>query len=215
MILNNELDNFLKNINGLTLVYGPSASGKSTLAMQTSLEISKKSKVLFFDTEKSFSIDRIKLMNPNYEKLLENIIVMNVISFEDQIKKLKDIEKLVKIGNFNYVVIDSFGIFYRHALPNLGYKEVNKKTIEILKGLKHVVDLGVPVLITNQVYSDFDNRDQVKMVGGDLLKYGSKCLIEVKAFANCRGLILRKHRSLPEGLEAKFKIIGDGIEEVR
>ena len=51
------------DINGLCLIYGPSASGKSTLAMQTSLEFAKKGKVLFFDTEKSFSIDRIKLMD--------------------------------------------------------------------------------------------------------------------------------------------------------
>ncbi len=203
MILNNELDNFLKNINGLTLVYGPSASGKSTLAMQTSLEISKKSKVLFFDTEKSFSIDRIKLMNPNYEKLLENIIVMNVISFEDQIKKLKDIEKLVKIGNFNYVVIDSFGIFYRHALPNLGYKEVNKKTIEILKGLKHVVDLGVPVLITNQVYSDKD--DQIKTVGGQMIRNFANSIIELKL--DPRKIQIQK----PEISEIKFNICNSGF----
>ena len=45
----------------------------------------------------------------------------------------------------------------------------------------------IPVLITNQVYTDFDHRDEVKMVGGDLLRYGSKCLIELKTFHNCRG----------------------------
>ena len=73
---------------------------------------------------------------------------------------------------------------------------------------------NIPVLITNQVYADFDNRDHVKMVGGDLLKYGSKCLLELQKFENARGLVLRKHRSLPEGKGLKFKIIGEGIEEV-
>jgi len=72
----------------------------------------------------------------------------------------------------------------------------------------------IPVLITNQVYADFDNKDKVKMVGGDLLKYGSKCLIELMKFANCRGAVLRKHRSLPEGRELKFKIVEKGIEKV-
>ena len=71
----------------------------------------------------------------------------------------------------------------------------------------------IPVLVTTQVYSDFDNRNTVKMVGGDLLKYGSKCLLELQKFNHCWGLILRKHRSLPEGKECKFKIGQKGIDE--
>ena len=67
--------------------------------------------------------------------------------------------------------------------------------------------------MTNQVYSDFGKADAVKMVGGDLLKYGSKCLIELQKFSGCRVMILRKHRSLPEGKQCKFKIVGEGIEE--
>ena len=38
---------------------------------------------------------------------------------------------------------------------------------------------GIPIVITNQVYSDFES-DEIKMVGGDLLKYSSKCLIELR-----------------------------------
>jgi hypothetical protein len=34
----------------------------------------------------------------------------------------------------------------------------------------------IPVLISNQVYADFEDKDKVNLVGGDLLKYGSKCL---------------------------------------
>jgi len=72
----------------------------------------------------------------------------------------------------------------------------------------------IPVLITNQVYSDFDDRNEVKMVGGDLLRYGSKCLIELKRNNNSREFILRKHRSLPEGLGTTFKIVQSGLESI-
>src|SRR3989338_7152313 len=72
----------------------------------------------------------------------------------------------------------------------------------------------IPVLITTQVYADFDNRDKVKMVGGDLLRYGSKCLLELQGLAKCRRIILRKHRSLPEGSEILFKIVHEGVEEM-
>ncbi|MAG73712.1 hypothetical protein CL620_05310, partial [archaeon] len=72
----------------------------------------------------------------------------------------------------------------------------------------------IPVLVTNQVYADFNNKDKVKMVGGDLLKYGSKCLIELHKFENCRGMTLRKHRSMAEGKELKFNVVADGIGSV-
>ena len=71
------------------------------------------------------------------------------------------------------------------------------------------------MLITNQVYTDFDHRDEVKMVGGDLLKYGSKCLLELKRNDEGREIILRKHRSLPEGKRAKFRIVQKGMEEMK
>ena len=203
MILNNKLDSFFMEVRGLTLVYGPSASGKSTLAMQSSLEFAKKGKVLFFDTEKSFSIDRIKLMQSHYNKLLENIIIVPITSFDEQIIKLKNIEKLVKIGNFDYVVIDSFGIFYRHALHNFDYSDINKKTIEILKCLKHVVDLDVPVLITNQVYSD--KKGQIKTVGGQMIRNFANSIIELKL--DPRKIKIHK----PEENEIKFNIDNSGF----
>jgi len=50
------------------------------------------------------------------------------------------------------------------------------------------------------------------MVGGDLLKYWSKCLIELKGYNNKRKLILKKHRSLPVK-ELAFEIIRTGIRK--
>ena len=50
------------------------------------------------------------------------------------------------------------------------------------------------------------------MVGGDILKYGSKCLIELQNLhKNKRRIILRKHRSQPEGKEIIFEIKEKGI----
>jgi hypothetical protein len=50
------------------------------------------------------------------------------------------------------------------------------------------------------------------MVGGDLLKYWSKCLIEIQNFNGKRKLILKKHRSLPQK-ELAFEIINQGIRK--
>ena len=161
----------------LTLVYGPAASGKSTLAMQISLEFAENNRVLFFDSENSFSIERIKLMSNEYEKLLENILVIKIKDFEDQHKKLSKVEELVKKGKFKLVVIDSFGKFYRYALHSFEYKEVNKGAISMLRNLKHVVNLGILVLVTNQIYSN--NEGKIEALGGKMIKNLSDNIIEL------------------------------------
>jgi RecA/RadA recombinase len=177
MFQKNTLTEFFKISEGLTLLYGPSASGKSTLAMQSSLKFAREGKVLFFDTEKSFSVDRIKVMDKEYKKLLDNIFVVRIKDFNDQHDKLKKVEMLVKKGKFNYVVIDSFGVFYRHALHNHNYAEVNEAAVSMLRNLKHVVRLGIPVLVTNQVYSG--DEGEIKTLGGNMIKNFSDYIFEL------------------------------------
>jgi RecA/RadA recombinase len=203
MYFGNELDKYFEKINGLILVYGPSASGKSTFAMQSALEFAKRGKVLFLDTEKSFAIDRIKIMNPDYEKLLENLIVIDIKNFDDQVEKLKEIEKLVDEGKFKYVIVDSFGNFYRHALHNKGYTEGNEKAILMLRKLKHVVEKGVPVLITNQVYET--QEGEIKTVGGKMIRNFSDSIIELELEPRT----IRVHK--PHEDSIKFKIENSGF----
>jgi DNA repair protein RadB len=52
------------------------------------------------------------------------------------------------------------------------------------------------------------------MVGGDILKYGSKCLIELQKVNSHRKAIIRKHRSIPEGKEIEFKIVDNGLDQI-
>jgi len=50
------------------------------------------------------------------------------------------------------------------------------------------------------------------MVGGDILKYWSKCIIEIKNNRGKRTAVLKKHRSLPEK-ELAFEIYNGGIRK--
>jgi DNA repair protein RadB len=75
---------------------------------------------------------------------------------------------------------------------------------------------NIPVLVTNQVYSIFEEKDKLEVVGGDLTKYWSKCLVELKIIdMGIREAILRKHRYLPEGRRVRFKITDRGLFEVK
>ena len=76
----------------------------------------------------------------------------------------------------------------------------------------------IPIFITNQVYSFFLSEEDLKkgvkreafIVGGDLFKYWSKCIIELKNESGKRKAILLKHRSLPQK-ELIFEIKQKGL----
>lgn len=213
------LDTFLEGgyeTNVVTTLYGPSGSGKTNLCLLAALDVVKQGKkVLFLDTEGGISVERITQLCENYEEILPRMIFFNSYTFEDQKEIIAQLRELTN-ERIGLIVVDSISMLYRVELgKNNDVYDVNAalgQQIAILVEItrrKHI-----PVLVTTQVYSDFDNRNTVKMVGGDLLKYGSKCLLELQKFNACWGLILRKHRSLPEGKECKFRIVREGVEEI-
>lgn len=199
----------------ITTIFGPSGSGKTNLCLLAGVKVAESGKkVIFIDTEGGIAVERIKQISSNYEEILPRIIFFNPLNFLEQKEIFENLREMVN-EQVGLIIVDSISMLYRLELgKSEDVYEVNSSLgkqigclVEITRRLK------IPVLMTNQVYADFDNRNHVKMVGGDLLKYGSKCLLELQRFSNCRGLILRKHRHLPEGRELKFRIVKEGVEE--
>ena len=201
----------------ITTMYGPSGSGKTNLCLIAAVKIAESGKkVIIIDTEGGIAVERIKQITSAYEEILPRMIFFHPVNFEEQKAVMEQLKEMVS-DNVGLIVVDSISMLYRLELGK--NEEVYDVNAALGRQLATLVEVSrrrkIPVLLTTQVYSDFENRDMVKMVGGDLLKYGSKCLIELLRFANCRGLVLRKHRSLPEGLEVKFKIVDKGLEEIK
>ncbi len=160
-------------------------------------------------------MERIKQISQDHQDVLQKIIFFHPVNFEEQ----KDIfDKLRGMVNehIGMIVVDSISMLYRLELGKSD--EVYEVNSSLGKQIAYLVEIArrkkIPVLITNQVYSSFDERDTIKMVGGDMLKYGSKCLLELQKLSGNRSLFLRKHRSLPEGGECRFKIVQGGIAGV-
>jgi DNA repair protein RadB len=198
----------------ITTIFGPSGSGKTNLCLLSAVRIAESGKkVIFIDTEGGIAVDRIKQLTDEHEQVLRNLIFFSPVNFEEQKQIFATLKGMIN-ETIGMIVCDSISMLYRLELGRSD--EVFEVNSSLGKQIGALVEIArkkkIPVLITNQVYSDFDKRDAVKMVGGDLLKYGSKCLIEVKKDDTSRSLILRKHRSLPEGKEFKFNIIEKGIE---
>jgi hypothetical protein len=59
----------------------------------------------------------------------------------------------------------------------------------------------------SQVYSSFEEKDKINIVGGEILKFASKCLIELSP----KKAIIKKHRSIPVK-ELNFEITHNGFK---
>ena len=216
----------------ITTLYGPGGSGKSNFCILTATSQTKRgNKVIFVDTEGGFSTDRFRQIHQGtkeeIEMALQNILLLKPTSFKEQETDFQKLLLHVKKENISLIIIDSIAMLYRLELgdaitakDNEKISEVNRKLAKQLRALNEIArKQNIPVIITNQVYASFTQNSedknferQVSMVGGDLLKYWSKCLIELKNYGGRRKIILKKHRSLPVK-ELAFEIINSGIRK--
>jgi len=202
----------------ITTIYGPAGSGKTNLCILCAVSMARsRKKVIYIDTENNFSIDRFKQIcssiNQNYAKLLNYIVFLRPVTFDEQKKTFEKLKEVVnnKIG---LIIFDSVAMLYRLEMgKNEDIYEINKDLGTQLAYLKQISSKKhIPVLITNQVYSDFEEKDKVNLVGGDLLKYGSKCLLELQPTPSGNRLcIVKKHRAIMAEKSITFKIVEGGI----
>jgi len=200
----------------ITTIYGPSGSGKTNFCLLAAVNVAEQGKkVLLIDTEGGIAVDRVQQLTHNSQKVLQNLLFFTPVNFDEQKAIFETLRDLIN-EDIGLIIVDSISMLYRLELGKSD--EVFEVNSALGKQISYLVEIArrkkIPVLITNQVYSDFDKRGFVKMVGGDFLKYGSKCLIELRRTEEERKLILKKHRSLPEGKELFFKIVNEGIEEI-
>lgn len=195
-----DLDDLIKGYKEeITIIYGPAGTGKTTLAKLATLKqtlIGKK--VVYVDTENGFSVERfMQLANHSCVDLFNKILLLKVNDFEDQCKKFEIIEKLERV---DLIIVDTIGRHYRRTEKN---DENIKKLLRQLRILVHKTKEGIPVIITNQVYSNMDN--EIIPVGGNMFKKFGKCIIELQK--EPRKLIIKK----PEKKEMFFEIKKEGI----
>ncbi|MBI4144978.1 DNA repair and recombination protein RadB [Candidatus Woesearchaeota archaeon] len=202
----------------ITTIYGPAGSGKTNLALIAAVTATLRGKkVIYMDTEGGFSVERLKQLCKDHAHVLENVLFLRPTTFQEQVEAFTRLRSLVtaKIG---LIVVDSISMLYRLELGSSEEAyDVNRALGKQLAALTEIArKKSIPVILTNQVYSSFDEREKVNMVGGDLLRYGSKCLVELQITpSNKRRAILRKHRSLAPDIETVFQIVGTGIVEAK
>lgn len=200
----------------ITTIFGPGSSGKTNICLLTSINAFKEGKkVVYVDTEGNISVDRLKQLTPDYKNVLDNMIIISPSTLEDQGKSLRRLKSFAN-KDISLIIIDSAATPYRLELSEKDSSEVNNELGRQLSELAAIAKINdIPVILTNQVYSAMDETDNVRMVGGDLLKFSSKCVIELqKGTKGVRKAIIKRHRSIPEDKEAVFRIVEKGFESV-
>jgi DNA repair protein RadB len=188
----------------------------------------KEKRVIFVDTEGGFSVERVKQIvgELNYEKILSNVLLLNPTNFQEQKNCFSKLLDHLKEGQVGLIVVDSMAMLYRlelgDAVQSSEDERIQEVNRDVARQMRTLVEIsrkqGIPILITNQVYSGYVSEDdwrngkekEMNIVGGDLFKYWSKCIIELKQSGKNRKAVLLKHRSLPNK-EFNFEIRNEGI----
>lgn len=188
--------------NNITTIYGPPGSGKTTIAMLSAIDYLKENKkVLFFDTEQTFSIDRFIQLSKD-KKLLDNLLLNKISNFKEQQMQMNGLYKIK--NSISLIVIDTIGNYYRMLVkskPDLANRMLSSQ-YRTLKDLSSTV----PVLILNQVYENPVTNETI-MVGGNISTEFAEQLIELKK--EPRQIIFKK-----ENKSRLFRITNEGIHLV-
>lgn len=201
----------------LTAIYGSSGSGKTNLCLICAVNVAKeRKKVIYIDTEGGFSVSRLNQIAGGSKEINDNFLFLRPVSFNEQKKSFEKLKEIVN-AEIGLIIVDTIAMLYRIELgKNDKMYETNR---ELGKQVSYLTEIArkkkIPIIMTNQVYSGFDEQEDIRMVGGDIIKYGCKCIIELKKTkSGTRIFILKKHRSIAEGKKLFFRIVESGIEPI-
>lgn len=197
----------------ITNVYGGAGSGKTNFCIQAAVTcVRNGGKVVFIDTEGGFSAERFLQMHPD-ETALDQLIMYEPTTFEEQQQVFDELPETVAEENPDLVLVDSLVSLYRLNLNGDTAQDINTELSRQFSTLSKLArEHSFPVIVTNQVYSQFDSEENV-LVGRDIPAYWSKTLLELEKVRNGkRKANIRKHRSRPEGLVTEFFIAQEGLK---
>lgn len=196
----------------LTLLYGEAGTGKTNICIQTAYNVLKSGlKVALIDGE-GVSYERISQIFEE-SSLLKNLLVFQVHSFEEQSDRVTKVARMAETrGELGLIIVDSLTVFYRLNHDDPLVRNDFIRQIELLTETARKAD--IPVLVTSQVYSNI-NLGGIEFLGGHVLRHNAKTIIRLEPRGKgVRSAVIIKHRSLPEGRNATYRITEAGIADI-
>ena len=181
-----EINAFLRNtenFKGIFSVWGDFGVGKTTFALQTAINaIKNKKKVIYIYTKPNLPSDKIVNLSKGSEEILNRIIVLKPIDFEDLNNIVFNLEFLIlkdsdnKGDQLKLIIIDSITELYRLEL-NKDKKEknynLNYQLNQILANLTYLnKTYDIELLIVNELSRiTQDNQTIEVQSGGKVMEF--------------------------------------------
>jgi len=173
----------------VTLIYGEPETGKTTLAMQCTVNCAMQNyKTLFVDCDNTFSAKRLsQVASGKFDEIAELIILIKPNDFREQIAVVDRLSEYTA-ENFGLVVIDTITSLYRVRVAETSGKafglnrELNRQMAILAQTAK---TQKIPVIVTSQVSSVFNEaRVSVAPVATRVLKFWADTIIAMKPTEN-------------------------------
>jgi len=197
----------------ITQFYGEPGGGKSTLSMLSAVRCLQRGRaVIYIDTE-GFSTERFRqISGDNAEEFAKNLFLFEPCDLREQGVMIGECAPVLKNRDVGMIVLDSATALYRTETGTHGdiQRRLGHQVVMLLGYAKRY---DIPVIVTNQVYTDIDHNILTGL-GGTVLRHISKVIVRITKQESHRLAVLEKHRSRPEGGSFKFLIIEEGIKGV-
>jgi DNA repair protein RadB len=196
----------------ITLLYGEAGAGKSNVCLQTARNVIASGKRTAYIDSEGLSYERVNQIFGMDGENTKNLLVSQVHSFEEQSDRVDKTVNLADKGVIDLAIVDSINMFYRLNHDDMKVRNEFVRQIESLLGMARKNDIAV--LLTSQVYSNIATGG-IEFLGGHALSHNSKTILRLDKKGNSvRTAVIIKHRSLPEGRHANYRITATGIEDL-
>lgn len=203
----------------ITEVFGEGGSGKSNIVLVLAAGVARAGKkAIIIDTE-GLSLERLFQVAGGAadrraaEELMRSIFVFDAADMDEQEEAVnKAIVLAEQREDVDLIALDSATSHYRRYL---GSDEENRARtrlgLMVTRLLRCARTRKIPVLITNQVYTDID-AGRHEPIGGHHLGHSSKAILRLdRVGRGRRRATVEKHRSIGEGAHADFTITPEGL----
>lgn len=197
----------------VTLLYGEAGAGKTNVCLQLALNQARAGgRVIYIDTE-GLSPERMhQMLGDDDPELVKNLIILTVHDFNEQAQRVDSAVRLAETNeSISLIVVDSMTMYYRLRLRDddaSGRESLTRQTESLLRVARR---MDVPVVFTSQVYTKIQTGSY-ESLGGHVIHHNAKTIIRLdKVQSGLRRAVVMKHRSLPEGRSALFRIVEGGL----
>lgn len=197
----------------VTLLYGEAGAGKTNICLQLALNQAREGgKVVFVDTE-GLSPERMEqMLGQDDPDIINNLLVFQVHDFREQMTRIEAAVRLTESNDsVKLIVVDSMTMFYRLRVRDDDPSARDSLTKQTEMLLNVARKRNIPVVFTSQVYTKI-NTGSYEALGGHVIHHNAKTIIRLdKVQTGLRRAVIMKHRSLPEGRSALFRIVQGGV----